>query len=148
MNRPAHACPEVRWTILFAMVAMCGPAISQQERMHTVQPGDNLYDLSQRYLEDPAQWKQLQRINQISHPRRLMPGSTLLIPAALARAQPTAAEVIHVAGPAGLQVDAAAASTPSANGKKASDATAAPANGNPNFAALRTASSLLSTRLV
>lgn len=121
MKRPARACPEVRWTILIAMAAMCGSAISQPERMHTVQPGDNLYDLSQRYLEDPAQWKQLQRINQISHPRRLMPGSTLLIPAALARAQPSTAEVVHVAGPAGLQVDAAAASTPLVAGARAGE---------------------------
>ncbi len=81
-----------------ALLCWGGPALAQADRVHTVQPGDNLYALAQRYLDDPRQWPQLQRLNQVSHPRRLRPGSQLVIPAALARPEPAVADVLHVAG--------------------------------------------------
>lgn len=77
------------------------PGLAQPaDRLHTVQPGDNLYTLAQRYLADPARWPELQRRNQVADPRRLVPGSPLRIPAALLRAEPAPAEVVHVAGQA------------------------------------------------
>lgn len=100
------------WAVLTVVAAMGAPAFAQQDLVHTVQPGDNLYELARRYLEDPAQWTQLQRINRVANPRRLMPGSPLVIPAALARAQPTAADVLHVTGPVGVQIGTTAAAAP------------------------------------
>jgi hypothetical protein len=112
MKRLTCTCAELRCAILFAVAVMGGSALAQAERVYTVQPGDNLYELSRRYLEDPAQWRQLQRINRVSDPRRLMPGSTLQIPASLARAQSAVADVLHVAAPVGVQVAPTAASAP------------------------------------
>jgi len=92
-----------------ALLCWSGLALAQQDRVHTVQPGDNLYDLAQRYLDDPSQWPQLQRLNQVSHPRRLRPGSQLVIPAALARPEPAVADVLHVAGQASVRQGASQA---------------------------------------
>jgi hypothetical protein len=59
-----------------------------------VQRGDTLVGL----LRDGADWSGVQRTNRIADPRRLQPGSTLRIPAALLREQPTVAEVVHAYG--------------------------------------------------
>lgn len=79
-------------------LGLAAPALAQQDHEHTVQPGDNLYDLAQRFLDDPREWPQLQRINRVSDPRRLRPGTRLVIPATMARPAPAQAEVLHVAG--------------------------------------------------
>lgn len=45
---------------------------------YTVQPGDSLIDIADRYLDNPLQWRQLIQINpQIKHPYRLYPGQVL-----------------------------------------------------------------------
>lgn len=110
-RRPTHLLTQA----IAALLCMTGPAIAQ-DRVHTVQPGDNLYDLAQRFLDDPRQWPQLQRLNHVTHPRRLIPGSQLVIPAALARPEPATADVLHVAGQASVQGRAQAAATPLAAG--------------------------------
>lgn len=104
-----------------ALLCLAGPALAQQEHVHTVLPGDNLHDLAQRYLDDPGQWPELQRLNKVRHPRRLMPGSRLVIPAALARAEPAAADVLHVAGNARVQDSLQTTSTPLAAGAKVNE---------------------------
>lgn len=99
MNRALFR-PSSRWLAL-ALLVLGLPALAQHpDHVHTVQPGDNLYNLAQRYLDDPAQWHALQRLNQVADPRRLVPGSRLRIPATLLRAQPAPADVLHVAGQA------------------------------------------------
>ncbi|MDO9434870.1 FecR domain-containing protein [Hydrogenophaga sp.] len=106
--------------LALAMLGLAGmPGMAQQhpERVHTVQPGDNLYTLAQRYLDDPLQWPALQRHNQVADPRRLVPGSLLRIPAALARAEPVSADVVHVAGPARVRGSA----TPLAVGERVAE---------------------------
>ncbi|QHE87105.1 FecR domain-containing protein [Hydrogenophaga sp. BPS33] len=94
--------------LALALLGVALPALAQSpDRIHTVQPGDNLYSLAQRYLDDPAQWRALQRHNQVADPRRLVLGSVLRIPAALLRAEPAPAEVLHVAGQARVRGQAA-----------------------------------------
>jgi hypothetical protein len=100
-----------------ALICSAGPPVVAQDRVHTVLPGDNLYDLAQRFLDDPRQWPQLQRLNHVTHPRRLKPGSQLVIPAALARPAPAAADVLHAAGQVSVQGHAQARAMPLAAGE-------------------------------
>lgn len=119
MRRPLllHPAPRLMLPVLALCLAM-QPALAQQDRVHVVQPGDNLHDLAQRYLDDPRQWPELQRHNRVGNPRRLMPGSRLVIPAALARPEPAAADVLHVAGPATVTPVAGHTTAPLAMGEQ------------------------------
>ena len=62
--------------------------------------GDTLIGLSERYLEKPADWTRLQRLNKIANPKRLQPGSIVRIPLAWLREELASAEILSVAGAA------------------------------------------------
>ncbi len=88
-----------RWWLTLAWLAcLSTPSWALEPLRVDVRPGDTLYDLAERYLDDPAQWEVLARANGSPHPLRLPPGSTLLIPAELLRARPGAATVEHLSG--------------------------------------------------
>lgn len=108
--------------LLGLWLGLCGPVFAQADGTHVVQPGDTLYHLAQRYLEDPREWPRLQAVNQVRDPTRLMPGRTLVIPAALMREPPVAAEVLHVSGQASAQGPEAAAA-PLATGQRLAEGT-------------------------
>lgn len=65
---------------------------------YTLRPGDTLIGVSARFLARPAEWPRLQRHNRITQPRRLVPGSVLLIPLDWMRQQPAPATVMAVRG--------------------------------------------------
>ncbi len=58
---------------------------------YTVRPGDNIWNLSRRYLADWRQWPALQALNGVDQPRSIPPGTRLSIPLAWLRLQPAAA---------------------------------------------------------
>ena len=83
----------IRWA-LFAALFASAPAIraaaaaGNTDFQLTIQQGDTLPDLGERWLADPKRWPELQRHNKIRDPKRLVPGSTLAIPLALLRGEP------------------------------------------------------------
>ncbi|HRY23172.1 MAG: FecR domain-containing protein [Geminicoccaceae bacterium] len=58
---------------------------------YTVRPGDNIWNLSRRYLADWRRWPELQALNGVEQPRSIPPGTRLSIPLAWLRLQPAAA---------------------------------------------------------
>ena len=56
------------------------PAIAQDMLTLDVRAHDTLIGISARYLEQPSRWPELQRLNRITNPRRLQPGSSVRIP--------------------------------------------------------------------
>jgi len=70
---------------LAAGVLAAGPLIAQeaqQPRTHTVVRGDNLWDLSQRYLGNPFLWPEIYRLNRdvVEDPHWIYPGEVLRLP--------------------------------------------------------------------
>lgn len=78
-----------------------GPAA--REWRYTVAPGDTLIALAAIYLEDPDAWPALQALNQVTDPRRLVPGSTLRFPFDWLKREATLAQVVFVQGQVSLQ---------------------------------------------
>ncbi|CAB3807360.1 hypothetical protein LMG28688_06534 [Paraburkholderia caffeinitolerans] len=68
--------------------------------VYVTRPGDSLYDIATRYLRNPADWTKVARINRVSAPRRLQPGTSLRVPVALLRQDHLSARVIATSGPA------------------------------------------------
>lgn len=62
----------------------------------TVQSGDTLIGIGERYLEQPGRWIDLARLNKLRNPNRLQPGVQLRIPLDWMRWNPLAVEVVHV----------------------------------------------------
>src|SRR5690606_19679535 len=63
-----------------------------------VREGDTLYQLAQRYLESPQDWRALARLNHVADPKRLPVGSTLMIPADRVRGAVQRATVLYLKG--------------------------------------------------
>ncbi len=77
---------------------------------YAVKPGDNLYKLGAAYLQRPNDYRAVQRSNSIQNPRRIRPGSTLSIDAALLKARPIEAHLTAFSGD--VRVESASGSTP------------------------------------
>ena len=65
---------------------------------YTVRPGDNIWDLSRRYLANWRNWTQIQELNGIVQPRRIPPGTRLSIPLRLLRLETASAILVEASG--------------------------------------------------
>lgn len=65
---------------------------------YPVKPGDTLIGIGKKYLADPEQWPQIQTLNAVENPRKLMPYRTLSIPVELLKSRPLSARLIAVQG--------------------------------------------------
>ncbi len=74
------------------------PAPPPDSGSSTVQPGDNLYTLAERYFERTADYALVQRLNRVADPRRLPPGRILAIPRRRLRHAPIAAVIAAARG--------------------------------------------------
>lgn len=83
---------------------------------YTSVAGDTLIGLGRRFLVDPAQWPELQRVNRVANPRRIPVGTVLQIPLRLMATEPVPARVLaasgDVRGPDGQPVAAGQAVPP------------------------------------
>jgi len=67
--------------LLAAAVAMLGATPARAEDyLYTVRPGDNPWNLTERYLRDLRYWPRLLQYNRITDATQIQPGSTLRIP--------------------------------------------------------------------
>ncbi len=66
--------------------------------LYRVEMGDTLIGVAERHLEDPSQWPAVARLNGVSQPRRLRPGTVLRVPAHLLRGDEKPVSVLYVRG--------------------------------------------------
>lgn len=104
----ALACLLIAAPILAEPVSPLPPTDAAPEWRYTLRPGDTLIGVSARFLANPAIWPRLQRLNRISNPYRLTPGSPLRIPLAWLRHTPAPATVVAVTGQVRVSMHAAA----------------------------------------
>jgi len=85
---------------------------AEREWRYRIAPGDTLISLAATYLARPEDWQRLQRLNGVSDPRRLVPGSRLRMPYAWLKREAAVAEVVFLQGQVSLQRPGAAAALP------------------------------------
>jgi len=61
-------------------VEMAQASDTDQNWVYVAKSGDNLWDITTRYLTGIKYWRPLQRLNNIAEPRRIPPGTHILIP--------------------------------------------------------------------
>ena len=66
--------------------------------IYTVVDGDNLWDVSTRYLDTTLRYEQLRRLNNIERPRRMQPGTRIRVPMKWIRSNPAQAVVMAIGG--------------------------------------------------
>lgn len=79
---------------------LCGAGASAADYVYVVKPGDNPWNLTQRYLKSVDYWPRIQAYNHIDAPTHIPPGTLLRIPLAWMRAEATDARVLEVSGTA------------------------------------------------
>ena len=94
----------LRWILLAALVGLApfgwAADAAEPDFIVTIEQGDTLSGLGQRWLAEPRRWTELQRHNKIKDPNLLVPGSRLAIPVALLREKPAGITVGSVSGQA------------------------------------------------
>lgn len=93
--------------VLYIVVVMLLlPLSARSDEWHyIVEPGDNLWTLTERFLPDIGYVKKLQRYNSIQHPYQLPPGSTVRIPLDWLISQLSSARVVVVEGETSTRSD-------------------------------------------
>jgi|GEM_PF-163313 len=98
---PNLLCPLHFFTALILSLLLANPAAAAEpepEWLYAINPGDTLTSIAADYLANPNDWLQLQKINFVTQPRRLIPGTMLRLPVALLKREAAIAEVIHIQG--------------------------------------------------
>lgn len=84
---------------VFALALICPwPALASDEIAYRVVRGDTLIALGAKYLQRPADYRRVQRLNRIADPQRLPIGRTLRFPRELLKYQPANARFVAVRG--------------------------------------------------
>ncbi|MEM7405585.1 MAG: FecR domain-containing protein [Pseudomonadota bacterium] len=78
----------MRFLGLIAALIFCAPALSAEQWIYKVQPGDNLWNFSKQNLSSMRFMPRLQQLNQVADPTRLQPGSRLKVPMNWLRVKP------------------------------------------------------------
>lgn len=71
-----------------------------QEWIYTVQPGDNLWNLSKKHLKSLRYWKNLAVLNNVSDPLNIPPGTTLRFPVKWLKSGSSVGKLVELTGEA------------------------------------------------
>ena len=78
-------------------------ALLAEDFTYVVRPGDNPWNLTERYLKSVNYWPRVQDYNNILDPAAIRPGTKLLIPVSWMRGVPAVAQVADLRGTAELR---------------------------------------------
>lgn len=92
--------PVLKSACALAFALLTAAAAASEHVDYEVQQGDTLYAVSQRYLESAEDWRLLARINRVRDPKRLTPGSILMLPVSRMLGVAQRATVLYVKGAA------------------------------------------------
>ena len=88
--------------MVMASAAWSQPASTATDNLtytHSAKAGDTLIHLAKRYLIKPQNWQSLQKLNKITDPHRIRPGTPIRIPLSDMKTTPAIANVVSLEGP-------------------------------------------------
>lgn len=92
----------IRWVLLalafLPSLLAADPVQPVPDWRYTIRPGDTLIGIGRTYLNNPEDWRYLQRHNFVINPFLLLPGTSLRIPLELLKQQPAPARTLAVSG--------------------------------------------------
>lgn len=68
------------------------------EWIYTVVEGDNLWDFSEKHLDNVMRFEQLRKLNNVKNPKRMQPGSWLRVPMKWIRSNAVPARLVAIEG--------------------------------------------------
>lgn len=99
----------MRALVFWGLVFGCCLAQAADEFVYTVRPGDDPWNIGQRFLKNPADALRLAKLNRIADTHRMRPGSSLRIPTQWLKLQPLGARLVAVNGDVRIVSDAGVA---------------------------------------
>lgn len=106
---PLRSLACCAWLAGMAGTAHAAGADGADEWAYPVARGDTLIAIAATHLTEPRRWADLQKLNEVRNPRRLMPGSSLRIPLAWLRSEAGSAEIVYARGSVQVQLPGEAA---------------------------------------
>lgn len=87
------------WAFLLGVGSLtAAPAVLAEDFTYVVRPGDNPWNLTERYLKSLQYWPRVQDYNNILDPTAIRPGTKLLIPVGWLRGVAAVAQVADLRG--------------------------------------------------
>ena len=83
------------FTLFLNILPMTGQAA---DWLYKVKHGENIWNISENYLKSVNYWKKLQRLNNVSDPYHIPPGTSLKIPVKWLKKQPIMARIYSSTG--------------------------------------------------
>ena len=93
---------RIIFAVLLIIFSSLFAAFAQEDNMVkvTVEKGDCLTRICNKYLENPSLWRKISEINKMKNPDLILPGQTILFPASMMKGTPVAGRVTFVKGDA------------------------------------------------
>ena len=93
------------WAQSAKLAARPAPVVAgADEWLYTVAPTDTLIGLIKQFMKPTVQWREVQKLNQVADPARVVPGSKLRIKLEWLRADAALAQVVHAQGSIQVQI--------------------------------------------
>ena len=104
---PTTAALLVVFALLCSAPAVGKTVESGDEWRYTVTQGDTLIALVERLMKPSTDWREVQRLNRLPNPKRMVPGTVVRIPVAWLRSDAAVATVSLAQGAVSVRRDAA-----------------------------------------
>ncbi len=88
----------IRSFLLSVLLSFPLASAAEGEWIYTIKTDDNLWNNAEKHLVDVRYWLRLQKLNEVTDPTHMKPGSTIQIPLAWTRIRPATATVKAVTG--------------------------------------------------
>ena len=90
-------CCLVIFCLIFSWPVL---AVASEEEIFELKVAkrDKLINICKKYLEDPAKWQEVSKLNKLKNPNLIHPGQTLKIPVRLLKGTPLDAKVTFIKG--------------------------------------------------